>query len=125
MPRYVDVDALKEQVESINAAELRVSDYYSKRGNEQYATAHHVRAMLCTQFFSLIDDAPTADVAPVRHGRWCTTDAFPHRVYCSVCHKTYIPNYHWQVWQDEYGEGGLPRDYCPNCGAIMDGGADE
>lgn len=49
---------------------------------------------------------PTADVEPVRHGRW-----LPHNVkdgwyYCSECVS-------------------LPRDrtkYCPNCGARMDGG---
>lgn len=57
---------------------------------------------------------------PAGHGRWMTTDAFPHRVYCSECNQTYIPNDRWQVWKDKYGEGGLPRDYCPNCGARME-----
>ena len=52
---------------------------------------------------------PAADVAPVRHGRWNNSLA---RItpYCSACghsHRCLIrtPN------------------YCPNCGAKMDGGA--
>lgn len=72
-----------------------------------------------------IRSAPAADVAEVRHGRWLTTDGFPHRVYCSCCYSTYVPNDNWQIWQDKPGEGGLPRGYCPNCGAKMDGGEDD
>ena len=43
-----------------------------------------------------------ADVAPVRHGRW---EADMGGVWCSVC--------------GEYSEG--EWDYCPYCGARMDG----
>ena len=60
---------------------------------------------------------PSADVAPVRHGRWEITDAWPHNVYCSMCHKRFAQT-HWEVWED----GSLPKRYCPNCGAEMDGG---
>lgn len=56
-----------------------------------------------------------ADVAPVRSGHWQITDAYPHNVYCSECHKRFAQT-HWAVWED----GSLPRDYCPNCGAKMD-----
>lgn len=53
---------------------------------------------------------PTADVVEVRHGRWIDTDNYYQRWKCSVC-------------------GCHTRDaapnYCPNCGAIMDGGNDE
>lgn len=58
------------------------------------------------------------DVAPVVHGKWEITDAYPHNVHCSVCHKRFAQT-HWEVWED----GSLPRDYCPNCGAKMDGEA--
>ena len=54
-----------------------------------------------------------ADVAPVRHGRWMTTDAYPHHLYCSVCYKTYAKNAKW------VNELDLPTNYCPNCGARM------
>lgn len=55
-----------------------------------------------------------------KRGEWKTTDAFPHRVYCSNCFKTYVPNDRWQIWVDKPGEGGLERNYCPSCGAKME-----
>ena len=54
-----------------------------------------------------------------KRGKWKTTDAFPHRVYCSNCFRTYVPNDRWQIWVDKPGEGGLERNYCPSCGAKM------
>ena len=50
-------------------------------------------------------------------GRWLTTDAYPHKVYCSECYKTFAQTY-WLVWVD----GTLPRNFCPNCGAKMEEG---
>ena len=57
---------------------------------------------------------PAADVVEVRHGRWLTTDAYPHHLYCSVCYKTYAKNAKW------VNELDLPTNYCPNCGSRMD-----
>ena len=51
-----------------------------------------------------------------KEGEWLRTDAFPHRIYCSVCYKTYVPNDRWQIWVD----GDIPKKFCPNCGAKMD-----
>lgn len=65
----------------------------------------------------VVQKQPTVDAVPVRHGEWIRTDAFPHRIYCSVCYKTYVPNDRWQIWVDDE----LPKNYCPNCGAKMDG----
>ncbi len=48
-------------------------------------------------------------------GRWEITEAYPHNVYCSECHKKFAQT-HWTVWED----GSLPRNYCPNCGADME-----
>ena len=60
---------------------------------------------------------PAADVAEVKHGRWVQLDA--HRgiedFKCSVCRsECYVPTC---MNEPMYG-------YCPNCGAIMDGGKD-
>lgn len=62
-----------------------------------------------------IEAVPAADVAPVRYGRWLTwEEQFPAHipskksglgVFCSTCHKHADNMY----------------DYCPNCGAKMDG----
>ena len=55
---------------------------------------------------------PSADVRPVRHGRWMKSyadhEAFgvrPFFRYCSECHEATVHQY----------------NYCPNCGARMDG----
>ena len=65
-----------------------------------------------------LDDIPAADVAPVRHGRW-EARAIPRsdpdgdwialEYHCSLCNRL------------EYRK----ENYCPNCGAKMDGVDDE
>ena len=52
---------------------------------------------------------PAADVAPVRHGHWINENFYTH---CSACGKMAI--------YDKYGQE-VESDYCPNCGAKMDG----
>ena len=52
---------------------------------------------------------PAVDVAPVVHGRWIMhDDEFGLTCECSVCHI------------ETMGDG----NYCPNCGAKMDGGTE-
>ena len=62
----------------------------------------------------LLADIPAADVAPVRHGRWVS---IPHKLarVCSVCNRD-EPYKFADIDANVY-------DYCPNCGAKMDGGA--
>lgn len=76
------------------------------------------------EFTEYLDEIPTADVAPVVHGRW---ESYTYSCYCGT---------------DEYGEPVcrdgvvyycsnpkcrretvIKENYCPNCGAKMDGGA--
>ena len=65
----------------------------------------------------IIENMPAADVVPVVHGRWDESKEHFYLMngckewinfYCSECD---APN-------------NSPTDYCPNCGAKMDGGAD-
>jgi hypothetical protein len=58
--------------------------------------------------------APTIDAAPVVRGEWLVTDAYPHRVYCSLCHKTNVPNEESLFERNEY-----PK-FCMWCGAKME-----
>ena len=63
------------------------------------------------------DSIPTADVAPVVHGRWVSlTDCANAGVHCSVCHKT--------VWREDYSmcsrKNKVRSNFCPHCGAKMD-----
>ena len=60
----------------------------------------------------MADAIPAADVAPVRHGRWGTHSDRPDSLICSVC------NCGFDMWKHDL------HNYCPNCGAKMDGGAD-
>ena len=56
-----------------------------------------------------IENAPAADVAPVRHGGWLLRHVgHGHYWECSVCHK----NPCIYVTKD--------TNFCPNCGAKMD-----
>ena len=60
-----------------------------------------------------IKSIPAADVRPVVRGKWNRTDAYPHRLYCSVCYKTYLKNDELlERWE-------FPLNFCPNCGADM------
>ena len=58
----------------------------------------------------IINNTPAADVAPVRHGHWINENFYTH---CSDCGKMAI--------YDKYGQE-VESDYCPHCGAKMDGG---
>ena len=59
----------------------------------------------------ILNQFPVADVAPVRHGRWIDGDP-----YCPICRKDKFRGLDADVWAD------WQPDYCPNCGANMDGG---
>ena len=61
----------------------------------------------------ILNQFPAADVAPVRHGRWVSVPHKRSRV-CSVCNRD-EPYKFADIDADVY-------DYCPNCGAKMDGG---
>ena len=74
---------------------------------------------------TLISRQKAADVAPVRHGRWeCIYDDSTGEtdITCSYCKNTRT------IKGCFVSTDGKPcyfeDDYCPNCGARMDGGAD-
>lgn len=62
----------------------------------------------------LIMKQPAVDVAPVKHGEWTTIDGISR---CSEC--GYIPLY------DNAIDDLFYSDYCPYCGAKMDGEKNE
>ena len=61
-----------------------------------------------------IDNADEVDAVEVKHGRWEYHDPVSPNCFCSVC------NYDapWDVFGDYHSER---TNYCPNCGAKMDG----
>ena len=58
---------------------------------------------------SKLKEAPTADVAEVKHGKWDINKN------CSVCGVYKFEGLDADVWAD------WDIDYCPHCGAKMDG----
>lgn len=61
-----------------------------------------------------VKSLPAADVAPVVHGRWRNTVDCDWE--CSRC------GMDWYFYEENPIEMGV--HYCPNCGARMDGGAE-
>lgn len=55
-----------------------------------------------------IDNLPTIDAVPVRHGQWETNSDRPDTLICSVCKCGF------DMWKHD------PHNFCPNCGAKMD-----
>ena len=92
---YISREATLEDFEACNAENPRW-------------TPQRVKTLLLRQ--------PAADVAPVVHEKWLLDrwPSWPHRE-CSRC-KIMIPR--TKEVQDQYWQ------YCPNCGARMDGGAE-
>lgn len=93
MNEYIDRDALREILESWRDAHADVDDVHG---------CGLLEDVICE-----VDAQTAADVAPVVHGRWMPfhSEAAGDIQYCSAC---------------EIGFG-AKTDYCPNCGAKMDG----
>ena len=85
MSRYIDADKLRDEVDGTLNWET----------NNEYN--------MYSDIMDMIDYAPTADVQPVKYGRWmCGNSRYP---YCSECRRTLIT--------------GIVTEYCPRCGAKM------
>ena len=73
----------------------------------------------------IVRDTPAADVVKVRHGKWILKDKSaldrkPKRgeeIFCDQCGEIALG---YPFWECDL----KPSNFCPNCGAKMDGGAD-
>ena len=98
MARYIDADKIAYTEDVV--------------GRDEYAGYKTIA------FKKNIDAIPTADVAEVKHGEWEVTEYKEHfNVVCSNCKKDF---YVYKRGQYRI----LISNYCPNCGAKMDGGND-
>lgn len=86
-----------------------MDEYIERKAVIDLITRRYENSEICTQE---INSIPAADVAPVVHGWWNADET------CSLCGEKSTEGLDatkWDYW--------LPN-YCPNCGAKMDGGAD-
>ena len=105
MDEYIKKNALYETIAQLEElARNRYLDapslYYP-----MYMTQLNERAY----FKQIITDLPTADVAPVRHGRWENGNPI-----CPVCGGDKFKDLDADIWCD------WKPAFCPNCGAKMD-----
>ena len=105
MAEYIEREALRDSVESI--------DWYSVRRGELTTGAESSENALykANDIYSAIDNAPTADVAPVVHGRWIYKGEY---AVCTECGGRSGTQY------DGVEPIPLMTQFCPNCGAKMD-----
>ena len=100
MAEYIEREALKKRF-------AKRLDWLKKDIHDEYSGALYD---CCEVDADLIDEIPAADVVPVVHGRWNADET------CSLCGEKSTEGLDatkWNYW--------LPN-YCPNCGAKMDGG---
>lgn len=70
--------------------------------------------------YKSIENAPTIEAEPVRHGRWVAERCNHKPSRCKNPEK-------WVKYKCSecgYSNGRKRGNFCPNCGAKMDGGAD-
>ena len=96
MPGYIEREALLEKAIKEKRFVFQMEDLIN---NEV------VFKTVYKDLAEFIKSAPSADVAPVRHGRW--VQKIDHYI-CSVCGDDC-----WAFSAPEY-------NYCPNCGCRMD-----
>ena len=114
MPRYIDADTLISKCKTI------ISDKW----NEQAAPSSWANAY--ADFIDDIENVPTADVEPVRHGRWIrsVSKGFPENPtclwYCSCCGEKIRYNDTLRTYQKLKKPVNEVNPRCRKCGAKMD-----
>ena len=102
MDEYIERGTLMRRIKEIHCAEC---DSY-----------HGVRCRACwvDDTLDYIDSEPAADVAPVVHGRWAHLGG--DEWCCSACGFVITTESSWDK---------PTKKYCEDCGAKMDGGAED
>ncbi len=115
MSRLIDADVLKEFIGRVRAE----YDFFTDEERPRYEA--HSKALELLNIY--LDDAPTIEAVSVVHGEWtpCTKDGLAltelmrregrkwYGYKCSNCNFIYK------------GNALLEFNFCPNCGAKMDG----
>ena len=108
--RLIDAEALKKAIDTWDKFGYTAQGELIRLTEENKDL--YVPYVKYQDIVNCIDNTPTVEERPT--GEWKITEAYPHKVYCGECYKTYAQE-DWEVWKD----GSLPRNFCPNCGADM------
>lgn len=92
MAEYIDREKMLKYLEENNTADEWIVSQYN-----------------ADWIYNFIESQPTADVVEVKHGEWESFE-IPHMMRCSECGVSEL-----DIHRTKF-------DYCPNCGAKMDGG---
>lgn len=103
MAEYIEREAISEEIRKY---------YYKNPPNFSYGEGFD-RGLDRAQ--RAILDAPAADVAPVRHAKWVDN-------HCTACGMMPMGDEMWKNYDCEPPLFERFMDYCPSCGAKMDGG---
>ena len=98
MPRYIDAEKLEKDGWSASRTypqDAKTMVYETKK----------------------LTDFPTADVVEVKHGKWIKTEG-RFSWHCSLCK---VDDQFAYCWNREKGDYDFQDNYCPSCGARMDG----
>lgn len=98
MAKYIERDTLLKVLENAEP------DFYEDYGDGVIDWGFGRRSIQ-----DMINDIPTADVAPAMHGKWT-----PGIAECPVCGENKFKDLDADIWAD------WQPPFCPNCGAKMD-----
>lgn len=109
--RLIDADELKDSLSAINLVFL---------DTERNTLADGILHKMVP---AIIDAEPTADVQPVKHGRWVFQNRYDEDgrciFHCSEC------NFETKVFPCNLIPWQMHEKYCTGCGARMDGDSND
>lgn len=111
----------KEYIErsiAITVADYAADEHPYKQAGEPETYSDYNRGWndACDYIRGKLENAQAADVAPVVHGRWIWHERY-FEYECSACKCRFDFNNTYGIFDHTFENG----DYCPNCGARMDG----
>lgn len=110
MPRLIDADALTSILEEW---EEKACDGTENDGSDGTTRVLYYVPTTTAEMIDLIAAQPTIEAEPVKRGRWERSGAL---LECQCC---------GEIYSQLGGNAGKSWNYCPNCGAKMQGVKDE
>lgn len=119
-PNATMTDAKRLLADMPGAKAVSLHDIYRVIAGHSYYHGDRILAALsCIAEGKEVNPVRSADVVPVVHGHWIWhEEEFEYE--CSACHCRFDYNHTFEI----FDHGFQYANYCPHCGAKMDGGED-